>query len=236
VNAVREERPSDPERLITRARVGWWPRLARLILRAVLGTLFRIRLVGDPPERGPYILAANHQGWSDAFLIIALFPAAPRIYFIGDQRATMTVWWKRFILNTLGVVVPVKREGSSERDAIERSLEVLAEGAVLGIFPEGRVSRTEASLGSFHRGIGYLAARARAPVLPVWLRGTGELYLGRALTAYVGALHRPPEGAPTKQLTSDYAGCVRRDFEALALPWTEPAGVRKRLRWLTDIL
>ncbi len=200
MNAVREERPSDPERLITRARVGWWPRLARLILRAVLGTLFRIRLVGDPPERGPYILAANHQGWSDAFLIIALFPAAPRIYFIGDQRATMTVWWKRFILNTLGV------------------------------------SRTEASLGSFHRGIGYLAARARAPVLPVWLRGTGELYLGRALTAYVGALHRPPEGAPTKQLTSDYAGCVRRDFEALALPWTEPAGVRKRLRWLTDIL
>lgn len=217
------------------ARIGWWPRAARAALRAILATLFRIRLIGVPPERGPYVLVANHQGWCDAFLLIALMPASPRIYFIADRRAALTVWWKRLLLRSLGVIVAVERDGGSERGAIERSLALLADGAVVAIFAEGRVSRAEATLAPFRRGVGYLALKANVPVLPVWLRGTAELYLGRELVAFVGHLRAPAGQAPTKDATAAFAERVRSDLLALAIPWAEAHRGPKRWRWLTDL-
>lgn len=216
--------------------MGPWPRAARLVVRLVLRTLFRLRLEGSPPARGPYILVANHQGWSDAFVLIALLSAEPRVYFIGDRRAVTSAWWKRAVLRSLGVVVPVERDASSERAAVDASLRLLRGGAVLGIFAEGRVSNAEASLAPFQRGVGYLAVKARASILPVWLRGTAELYLGRELVGTLGRLRPPPPGPPTKQVTSDHAAQLHRDLEAIAVPWTEPVGVRKRWRWLTHLL
>ena len=217
------------------ARIGWWPRLARATLRATLATLFRVRLIGVPPERGPYLLVANHQGWCDAFLLIALMPAEPRIYFIADRRAALAAWWKRLILRSLGVIVAVERDGSPERAAIDRSLALLADGAVVAIFAEGRVSHAEDALAPFRRGVGYLALKARVPVLPVWLCGTAELYLGRELVAFVGHLRMPREVPATKTETAAFADTVRSDLLALAIPWAEARSGPKRCRWLTHL-
>lgn len=41
------------------------------------------------------------------------------------------------------------------------------------LFPEGRVSHRENALAPFHRGVGYLALKARVPVLPVYLSRHG---------------------------------------------------------------
>jgi len=215
--------------------VNTWRRIARSVLRAVLGLLFRIRLDGVVPANGPYLLIANHQGWADAFLLIALLPAEPRIHFIADRTATMTVWWKRTLLRSLGVVVPVARDGTSERGAIAAALGLLAQGDVVAIFPEGRVARTEiCDLAPFARGVGYLALKAGVPVLPVWLQGTAELYLGRALTARVGDLVPAPMGPVTKETTRQVAAYLHDALARLALPWAEPIGPR-RLRWLTHL-
>lgn len=237
-----------------------WPRFARLVVRAVLVTLFRIRLVGRPPERGPYVLVANHQGWADAFLILALFPPEPRIHFIGDRRATMSVWWKRLVLRSLGVVVPVARDSSSERPAIESALRLLADGAVVAIFPEGQIPHVEGdvcpaclrrgrvveraapeddhrrAVAPFQRGVGYLALKSHAPVLPVWLSGTAELYLGRELAAVVGELVPPREARPTKDATEALATELRAALLRIAAPLSDPLGVTKRWRWLTHLL
>lgn len=240
-------------------RVGLWPRVARATLGAVLRLLFRMRLEGQPPSEGPYLLIANHQGWADAFLIIALFPIEPRIHFIADRTATMTVWWKRVLLRSLGIVVTVARDGSSERGAIAATLDLLEEGHVVALFPEGRVSRTELTvcpdcakrgrdlsidaarhehhreLAPFARGVGYLALKAGVPVLPVWLQGTAELYLGRELVATAGALVPAPMGPLTKEATQVVADYLHDELARLARPWTEPTGP-KRWRWLTHIL
>jgi 1-acyl-sn-glycerol-3-phosphate acyltransferase len=210
--------------------------IARAALRVLLGLAFRLRLEGRPPARGPYILVANHQGWADAFLVLALFPAQPRIAFVGDVHAIYGTWWKRLVATSLRVVVPIDRRSTSDRGAIERSLEVLRAGAVLGMFPEGRVSRVEANLGPLHRGAAYVAIRAQVPVVPVWLRGTAELYLGRELAIRVGEPIRPPVGPPTRAATERFTGRLEAALSGLAVPWTEPEGVRKRWRWLTDIL
>ena len=218
------------------ARSGRSARFARGVVRMILERLFRIRLEGRLPESGPYLLVANHQGWADAFLLIALLPAEPRLYFVGDLHGISQTWWKRAVLRWLGGVVAVQRDGSSERDAIEIILRLLAQGAVVGIFAEGRVSHAEAQLAPFRRGVGYLAIKAQVPAVPVWLRGTAELYLGRELVARAGAAYAAPAIEPTKSATTALADELHARLASLATPWIEPDGVRKRWRWMTDIL
>jgi 1-acyl-sn-glycerol-3-phosphate acyltransferase len=181
-------------------------------------------------------LIANHQGWCDAFVLLAVLPTAPRVYFIADKTATLTLWWKRLVLRSLGVVVAVDRHGGSERGAVEASLRILESGAVLGLFPEGKVSHAEAQLGPFRRGVGYLALKSGVPVVPVWLRGTSELYLRRELVVRVGATRIPTAEPPTHEATERLAAQLHDDLAELAEPWREPIGVTKRWRWLTNIL
>lgn len=220
-----------------RSRLRWWPRVSRALIGAIFALVFHPRLEGTPPAPGrPYILIANHQGWADAFLLIALFPAEPALHFVADEEAVMHVWWKRAIIASLGTIVRVDRTHALDRSAIDVSLRYLAGGAALVIFPEGRVSRAEAQLAPFQRGVAYLAMKARVPVVPVWLRGTAELYLGRELVARVGSPRRPPDGPATKGATEAFATTLHEDVAALGSPWAEPVGVRKRWRWLTDIL
>lgn len=218
------------------ARSGRSPRFARGLVRAILERLFHIRLEGRLPASGPYLLVANHQGWADAFLLIALLPAEPRLYFVGDLHGISQTWWKRAVLRWLGGVVAVQRDGSSERDAIDIILRLLAQGAVVGIFAEGRVSHAEAQLAPFRRGVGYLAIKAQVPTVPVWLRGTAELYLGRELVACAGAACAAPAVEPTKSATTAFADELHARLASLATPWIEPDGIRKRWRWMTDIL
>lgn len=217
-------------------RAGPAARAARAILRVLLGSLFRLRLAGTPPARGPYLLIANHQGWADAFVLIALLPAEPRVHFLAERAAVRSHWWKRAIIALLGGLVLVDRAKPSDRAAIRDSLRVLEGDGVLALFPEGRVSRREADLGPFERGTGWLAYRAQAPVVPAWLSGTAELYLGREITLTIGPPRQPPTGAATRSGVEALTGWLEEDLAAVALPWTEPVVARKRWRWLTDIL
>lgn len=218
------------------ARAGLVARAARGLLRLMLGRLFRLRLVGEPPSSGPYLLIVNHQGWADPFVLIALLPPEPRIHFMGDRQAVRSHWWKRAAIAGVGGLVLIDRTVPLDRSAIADALSVLAGGGVLALFPEGRVSRREADLGPFERGSGWLAFRAHAPVVPVWLRGTAELYLGRELDVTLGQARVPPDGPATKAAIDAFTEQLHADVSALASPWTEPVGASKRWRWLTDIL
>jgi 1-acyl-sn-glycerol-3-phosphate acyltransferase len=227
--------------LTTRARPGarlpLRLRVARVLVRVLFGALFRIRIEGEPPTTGPYLVAVNHQGWADAFLLLALFPTRPRLAFLGDRDAVTHVWWKRAVLWFFeGLVVRVDRGRRADVAAIDAALRALDAGRALVVFAEGRVSREEGRLGEFHRGIGYLALRARVPILPVWLRGTAELYLGRELVVRVGRPRDPGDAAPTKDATQELARAAHDDVAALASPWVERAPAVKHWRWLTDIL
>lgn len=211
-------------------------RIGRVLLGALLRLLFRVRLEGELPATGPYILAANHQGWTDAFLLLALFPAEPRITFFADRTAITHVWWKRAVMSIFGGAIHVDRERRSDHSAIDEALGYLAGGGVLAIFPEGRVSRAEDQLAPFRRGIGYLALRAGVPVVPVGLQGTGELYLGRELIVRVGRPRAIAAAEATKPRTIAVAETIHADVAALMPAWREPALARKRWQWLTNIL
>lgn len=118
------------------------------------------------PREGPVIVAANHiSNWDP----IAVASALSRpVHFMAKEEL-----FEHQVLSRLLTAInafPVKR-GSPDRKAIRNALSVLAQGEVLGIFPEGSRSKT-GELAKPYPGIAMLALKARVPVIPVACIGT----------------------------------------------------------------
>lgn len=140
--------------------------------------LFRLEVRGRehvPPD-GPLLLVSNHTSLLDPPLVGA---AAPReLYFLAKEEL--------FRVPVLGALIyrlnarPVKRDGSDGR-ALKASLKLLAEGRALLLFPEGTRGR-DGRLGEGKPGAGMLAVMSGAPVVPVYVSGSGRaLPRGRAI-------------------------------------------------------
>jgi 1-acyl-sn-glycerol-3-phosphate acyltransferase len=211
-------------------------RIARLIVRGIFAAIFRVRHHGTLPGRGPLLVVANHQGWADGFLLAASFPLGADVRLLGDREGTGKVWWWRAVLRGVGIVIPIERAGATaDRAAIGATLAALGRGAIVVVFAEGRVSRIESSLGPFARGVGYLALRSGAPVLPVWLSGTAELYLRKELATIAGVPRGVPKDTPTKEATRSLALALHDDLARLEPTDRAPEPARKRMRWLTNL-
>jgi hypothetical protein len=114
--------------------------------------------------------------------------------------------------------------------------------------PEGTVSGPPGRIGAFRTGWAVIAMRIDAPIVPLAIAGTEELYLGRRLASRVlpptsaralaglepGAAF-PPEGsraelALARRMSDALADVLGPAVEALH-PWTvDPAGRPRRLR------
>jgi 1-acyl-sn-glycerol-3-phosphate acyltransferase len=139
--------------------------LARLVLRLA----FRMRVLGleHLPAAGPVLLAGNHTGFLDGpFVFIEL----PRPSAFLTKSELYEIGWLARALNWLGQI-PVHR-GKPDRAALRRGLAVLADGGVLGVFPEG--TRGAGSLETVQDGIGYLALKAGCSIVPVVCLGTAD--------------------------------------------------------------
>jgi 1-acyl-sn-glycerol-3-phosphate acyltransferase len=155
--------------------VFYW--LVKAVLFPVLTLVFRPWAEGteNVPREGPAILASNHLSFADHFFGPLLLPRkvtflAKAEYFTG--RGLKGLVSKAFF-HGVGQI-PVDRTGgrASER-ALATGLRVLAEGRVLGIYPEG--TRTpDGRLYRGHTGVARLALESGAPVIPTAMVGTFE--------------------------------------------------------------
>ena len=119
---------------------------------------------GNVPATGPVILAGNHANFIDGPLIVNNAPR-PTHFMVKQEMfdgplGPMLRWFGQ---------IPVDRAGT-DRNAVLRSLAVLAGGGVLGVFPEGTRSADEFS--TVNNGVAYFALRSGAPVVPVACLGT----------------------------------------------------------------
>jgi 1-acyl-sn-glycerol-3-phosphate acyltransferase len=153
-------------------------RVARAVLRAVTGRL--IRLLGDlevvgvehVPASGPVILAANHFNFVDPPLV--LYTSPRRVEFIGGANRPNSPLWSRLIPQLWGFIRAYR--GGFSRSTFKESLSVLAQGGVLGIFPEG--GSWASLLRPARPGLAYIAEQSQASVVPISITGAEELLGG----------------------------------------------------------
>lgn len=135
----------------------------------VIGKLaFRLRIEGrehEPPQ-GPFIVAANHASALDPPLVGTSLHH--RASYMGKQEL-FAVPILGPLLRSIGVF-PVRR-GEADHRAIRTSLDVLASGGVLVMFPEGTRS-ADGRIQKPEPGAALIALRTGVTVLPVAVRGS----------------------------------------------------------------
>jgi len=128
------------------------------------------------PSTGPVIVASNHIGVVDGPVLHGAIPRGSHIIvkqeFFDSKLGFLMDWAGQ---------IPVDR--SSGRAALVVALEMLKEGRVVGIFPEG--TRGTGDVQSVRAGVAWLALNSGAPLVPAACLGT------RPAGATVGHVPKP---------------------------------------------
>ncbi|MBI5853115.1 MAG: 1-acyl-sn-glycerol-3-phosphate acyltransferase [Planctomycetes bacterium] len=97
---------------------------------------FRLRVVNPPRIRGPFVVVANHASFIDPVLLgVAMRQRVCYLMTVLHFRSPFLWWFYRW-----NRAIPIALRGSN-RDPLRVARAVLARGEVLGIFPEGGLSR-----------------------------------------------------------------------------------------------
>ncbi len=240
------------------SRATLYYRAVRLFVRFLLFVVFRFRIQTSGQEllpRGGYLLiGAAHRGWMDPFLVIHALPVQPRAWFLGSGPSTFTARWREVLIRRLGGLLPVWRGGVGIDAHVASARAVITKGGVFAQMPEGTVSGPPGTLLPFRPGAALIALRTGAPIVPLAMAGTEELYVGRRMASRVlaptsarellgeqwdGVL--PPEGS-REELTlakrlalrlEDVLGPVVAELQPRTVdPPGRPRRLRRRLTWL----
>ena len=150
------------------AFVAFLPWIVQPFLRLVAKVHYHLDVVGrdNVPRTGPVLLVSNHVTWFDGFFLAATIP----------RRGTALANAGVFNLPVIGYLA--KRSGllsipytgpKAQRAAIATARQALDDGQLLGIFPEGQLTRNGFT-GAFHRGLEViLKDHDHVPVVPVFI-------------------------------------------------------------------
>lgn len=150
----------------------------KVTLAPLVKIFFRLRGEGleNIPERGPFILAANHVSYIDPLVLGATCPRP--IHYIMLRE-----FWEKPLLGRwcrMAGSIPVDPRGPAA-GTLRKAVGILREGKVLGIFPEGGRS-ADGSLQSAKGGAALLALKTGVPLLPAAIVGAERaLPKGKAL-------------------------------------------------------
>jgi 1-acyl-sn-glycerol-3-phosphate acyltransferase len=240
------------------ARASIFYRVVRLSARFVIFGLLRFRIATSGqehlPSGGYFIVGAAHRGWMDPFVVVHALPTEPRVWFLGSGPSTFTSPWREWLVHRLGGLLPVWRGGIGIEQHVASARAVTGNGAVFAQMPEGTVSGPPGRIGPFRVGWALIALRIGAPIVPLAMAGTEELYIGKRMASRVlpatsirqllgagwdGAL--PAEGSReeldlARRLTDALAEVLGPVVEELhpgtVDPPSHPRRLRRRLTWL----
>ncbi|MFK7965446.1 MAG: MFS transporter [Burkholderiaceae bacterium] len=167
--------------------------LLRFISWVLSRLVYRFQVRGDDhiPSNGAAVIAANHVSFVDAILLMGASPRPVR--FLMDYR----IFENRLLgpIFRLAQAIPIAPASENQvvyERAISQARQTLADGGILGIFPEGRITE-DGQLHQFKPGLLKILASlppkqtSELPVLPVSLQNLWGSYFsrveaGRAMT------------------------------------------------------
>lgn len=140
--------------------------MVRVIASLVITQRYRVEVIGFEriPQQGGVLLLGNHVSWIDWALLQI---ASPRPIRFVMERALYERWYMKWALDSFGVI-PIGAAAS--RDALAEVRASLNAGEVVGLFPEGAISRS-GHLGEFKRGYEAAVQGANGVIVPFYLRG-----------------------------------------------------------------
>jgi len=144
----------------------------RFVVGTILRLLYRIRPRGleRVPVGGGFILCANHIHALDP-AVLAIVLRRP-VHFMAKEELFRYPLLGNLLLKA--GAFPVKR-GRADRKALRHAMQVVEDGGVLGLFPEGTRS-SSGELQEAKGGAAFLALRTGVPVLPAAIRGRYNLF------------------------------------------------------------
>ena len=101
------------------------------------------------------------------------------------RPSTFTSRWRERLIHRVGGLLPVWRGGIGIDQHVASARAVIANGAVFAQMPEGTVSGPPGRIGPFRTGWAVIALRTDAPIVPLAMAGTEELYLGRRMASRI---------------------------------------------------
>jgi acyltransferase-like protein len=233
-------------------------RAMRVLARAIIFGAFRFRIATSGqehlPRGGYFMVGAAHRGWMDPFVLLHAIPPEPRAWFLGSGPSTFTSRWREWLIRRLGGLLPVWRGGVGIETHVASARAVIANGGVFAQMPEGTVSGPPGRIGPFRNGWALIALRIGAPIVPLAMAGTEELYLGKRMASRVlpatsvadllgpgwdGVIPVPDSREEldlARRLSASLAERLGPTVEELQ-PWTldppdHPRRLRDRLTWL----
>ena len=145
--------------------------LMRFIVWILVNVIYRLRTEGleQIPDEGPVVVVCNHVSYMDALIVIGCCRRPVR--FVMDHQI-FKIPGLNFIFRTAGTIpiAPARENPEILERAYDQVARYLEEGEVVGIFPEGQLTK-DGELGTFKGGIERIIQRTPAPVIPLALRG-----------------------------------------------------------------
>ncbi|MEZ6090272.1 MAG: AMP-binding protein [Pirellulaceae bacterium] len=145
-----------------------WEWLVRLYFRVLFALRYRKRVVGleNLPTEGGYLLCSNHVSWLDGSLMLWFIPRP--VHFIVDA-GNFKGRFMHSLSQVFGSILMHPNPKSIAR-ALKAGRDGLNEGKVIGLFPEGGISRN-GQLQAFKPGLQKILKGTEAPIVPVYLDG-----------------------------------------------------------------
>ncbi len=156
--------------------------LGRFIFIILLKLLYRLKIhnADNIPGRKPFIICSNHICWLDPVAVAAALPASYKIHFMAKKEL-----FRNYLFSYLFKKVyafPVNRQ-DADYGAIKRAYQLLKDGQILGLFPEGTRSKNGEMLKAYN-GAALIAVRSGVPILPVAIVGPYRFL--KVLNVYIG--------------------------------------------------
>ncbi|MEM9646050.1 MAG: 1-acyl-sn-glycerol-3-phosphate acyltransferase, partial [Planctomycetota bacterium] len=125
-------------------------RFMRTVMRPILTILYRKEVIGleNLPRDEGCVLISNHVSWIDGILILWMLPRNVRFLVDGGNFGNPVLKWISDAFDTILMMPSPKSIGR----ALKEARSAINQGEVVGIFPEGTLSRT-GQLQAFKPGV-----------------------------------------------------------------------------------